>query len=471
MNLRNTNKNLNLKSNKDDYHFQVLDWQCYNKSNDEDDEEDYKKNYIIQIFGVDQENLSVSVKVTGFKPRFYVNIPNNFTDQKINILISEIKKKVKKVYNDSITNYKILHRKKFRGFTNNEKFKFIKFTFDDTQSMRAYIKVFEKKLNIKSLHNKPKKYELYESNIETFLRFCHIKDLKTSGWVTLPQSKYKIVKYQETYCQRELTIKWKDIEPCKISNIAPLVILSFDIECDSSHGDFPLAKKNYKKLAAELLDNVQKEVKNEEKNNVPKQKRFSENKDKQIKLIEKLLNLAFLEETRNTRNLEDISFCYTKNNKKPKQKDFNDIKDKLADILFTEIKREENYKELKEAVEHTQKLWANQSLDLLKSIAFEMGKKYEIPKRKILRRIITRDILVEKTNDLLDNFLPELEGDKVIQIGSTINRYGEENCFLKHIITLDTCNPIEGAVVVPCKTEKEVLIEWPKFVRELILIL
>ena len=107
MNLRNTNKNLNLKSNKDDYHFQVLDWQCYNKSNDEDDEEDYKKNYIIQIFGVDQENLSVSVKVTGFKPRFYVNIPNNFTDQKINILISEIKKKVKKVYNDSITNYKI----------------------------------------------------------------------------------------------------------------------------------------------------------------------------------------------------------------------------------------------------------------------------------------------------------------------------------------------------------------------------
>ena len=102
-----------------------------------------------------------------------MNIPNNFTDQKINIL-SEIKK-VKKVYNDSITNYKILHRKKFRGFTNNEKFKFIKFTFDDTQSMRAYIKVFEKKLNIKSLHNKPKKYELYESNIETSYDFVILK--------------------------------------------------------------------------------------------------------------------------------------------------------------------------------------------------------------------------------------------------------------------------------------------------------
>lgn len=465
--LRNTKKDQNLKSNKNDYHLQVLDWQCYNSAIDDEDEEENNKNYVIQIFGVDQNNLSVSVKVTGFKPRFYVNIPKNFNNQKINILIEEVKKKVRKQYKDSINSFKILHRKKFRGFTNNEKFKFIKFTFNDTQSMSNYVRVFEKKLNIKVLHNKPKKYELYESNIEAFLRFCHIKDLKTSGWITLPKSKYNIVRYQETYSQREFTIKWKDIEPCKLSHIAPLIVLSFDIECDSSHGDFPIAKKNYKKLAAELLDCIQKEVRNEIKNNVPKSERYNMSKEKQIKLIERLINLAFSEETRTVRNLEDISFCYTKGNKKPKKKDIKEIKEKLADILFTEIQREDNCKELKEAVEHTQKLWANQSLDLLKSIAFEMGKRYSIPKKKILRRIINRDILVEKTTDLLDNFFPELEGDKVIQIGSTINRYGEENCFLKHIITLDTCNPIDGAEVISCKTEKEVLIEWAKFVREL----
>ena len=37
----------------------------------------------------------------------------------------------------------------------------------------------------------------------------------------------------------------------------------------------------------------------------------------------------------------------------------------------------------------------------------------------------------------------------------------------KHIVTLNTCNPIEGAIVVPCETEQQVLIEWSKFVREL----
>ena len=33
-------------------------------------------------------------------------------------------------------------------------------------------------------------------------------------------------------------------------------ILSFDIECDSSHGDFPVAKKDCKKLAIELFDQI-----------------------------------------------------------------------------------------------------------------------------------------------------------------------------------------------------------------------
>ena len=33
----------------------------------------------------------------------------------------------------------------------------------------------------------------------------------------------------------------------------------------------------------------------------------------------------------------------------------------------------------------------------------------------------------------------------------------KKDVFLKHIVTLDTCNPIEGVEVVQCKTEREVL--------------
>lgn len=50
--------------------------------------------------------------------------------------------------------------------------------------------------------------------------------------------------------------------------------------------------------------------------------------------------------------------------------------------------------------------------------------------------------------------------DKIIQIGTTFSVYGESECYMKHIITLGTCDDIEGAIVESYKTEKEVLLAW-----------
>ena len=38
--------------------------------------------------------------------------------------------------------------------------------------------------------------------------------------------------------------------------ISPYVIASFDIECDSSHGDFPLPNKDFQKLAIDIYDSL-----------------------------------------------------------------------------------------------------------------------------------------------------------------------------------------------------------------------
>jgi DNA polymerase elongation subunit (family B) len=59
---------------------------------------------------------------------------------------------------------------------------------------------------------------------------------------------------------------------------------------------------------------------------------------------------------------------------------------------------------------------------------------------------------------------PRRDGDKIIQIGTTFNKYGEDECFLKHIITLDTCDPIEGVEVVQCATEKDLLLAWTRLI-------
>ena len=51
----------------------------------------------------------------------------------------------------------------------------------------------------------------------------------------------------------DATIHWKHIQSIDCTDAAPFLIASFDIECDSHHGDFPLAMKNYKKLIAEIV--------------------------------------------------------------------------------------------------------------------------------------------------------------------------------------------------------------------------
>lgn len=58
------------------------------------------------------------------------------------------------------------------------------------------------------------------------------------------------------------------------------------------------------------------------------------------------------------------------------------------------------------------------------------------------------------------------ESDKIIQIGTTFSKVGESECFYQHIVVLGSCDNIEGSTVVECKTEKELLIEWTKMIRE-----
>ncbi len=66
----------------------------------------------------------------------------------------------------------------------------------------------------------------------------------------------------------------------------------------------------------------------------------------------------------------------------------------------------------------------------------------------------------------LDGSFPkaEREGDRIIQIGTTAHYHGQKNVFLKHIITLGQCNPIEGVIVESYDTEEEVLLAWTKFI-------
>lgn len=77
-------------------------------------------------------------------------------------------------------------------------------------------------------------------------------------------------------------------------------------------------------------------------------------------------------------------------------------------------------------------------------------------------KILSYDI--ECTSE--DGNFPQKKRDPILMIGSSISKYGEKDCYYKSIITLGTCDKIDGIDVKCCDTEEEVLLEWCKLVRK-----
>ena len=62
---------------------------------------------------------------------------------------------------------------------------------------------------------------------------------------------------------------------------------------------------------------------------------------------------------------------------------------------------------------------------------------------------------------------PERDGDAIIQIGTTVFKYAEKKPTYQYIFTLGKCAPIDEVTVVSCRTERDMLREWSKFMRKL----
>jgi DNA polymerase delta subunit 1 len=94
----------------------------------------------------------------------------------------------------------------------------------------------------------PSEVPTFESNIEYTLRFMIDADVVGMNWLEAPAGKYKLREKPTSCCQVELEIEWDQLQSHlpeeQWSKIAPLRILSFDIECAGRKGIFPEPSKD-----------------------------------------------------------------------------------------------------------------------------------------------------------------------------------------------------------------------------------
>jgi hypothetical protein len=251
-----------------EYTLRVLDfnvYSAYDTSCDNEEENNYKDNnvFMIQIFGADEYAKTYSITVDGFKPFFYVMVNDSWTIAMKEQFIIHLKEKMGKYYSNSITESKIIRRKKLYGFDNKKEHKFIFIEF-------ANINAFNKAKNLwytdyqsghtllkNGYHYFDTDIKLYEANIPPLLRFFHVKEMSPSGWIAIPKKKAIEFKgdTRTVNCDYQLSTNIKNIIPInEKETIVPYKIMSSDIEASSSHGDFPVPIKTYKKLSTNIVE-------------------------------------------------------------------------------------------------------------------------------------------------------------------------------------------------------------------------
>lgn len=418
-----------LDCKKEDVLFQVVHW----SASDLEQGEDFENKYLIKAYGVTAEGTSVALNITDFTPFFMIKIHHRIAGSTSSFVVrmeEHVRMKLPQRLVDGFLNAKLLKKKEFWGFTNNADFYYMRFTFKNVETFRACERLFARDVQIPGVHARPERYRLYESNIEPFLRFMHIKDIQPAGWIRVAAGRYYPNEdLLATNCQIDLTCDWKNVEAVSLDRIAPLTILSFDLECTSSHGDFPVARKDYKKVAFELMQTYYETTFDSEE--VLHEIRTAFQPDAHGKLSkvfpkDKLLwNKAHFDKyvlPKLHRSIEDI--C-------------NILRGKL-------ILKNEKWTSVSKASKD----------DVIGSLTKKLG---------MYVRTGTEDHPMETWVGIF----PPLEGDPIIQIGTTVHTYGETDCSFRHIITLGSCDPIEGVEIETCDNEEEMMMAWQRLVHRL----
>ncbi len=250
---------------KDDIDMHIIEWWAQdeedidnemNEMNENDSDDNQSGNselnkdvYMIRCFGVTKTGISITCKITGFKPFYYIRVPSSFDRIKLHHLLNYIKSSyVLKSFSNAllVDQCRIIEKKDLFGFNNGRKFKFVKLTFNNYSALLKSRYLFKKAITIPNVVTKATKFKLYESNFEPFMRFCHIKDILMAGWVKLPKNKYKITNDSAT-TQLELSIDRKDILSLKEhKDIGNFLQASWDIEVYSHDRTFPDPKYKLK---------------------------------------------------------------------------------------------------------------------------------------------------------------------------------------------------------------------------------
>lgn len=185
--------------------------------------------------------------VTGFQHYIYIAAPVGFTKEDCDPYRAFLETKLAH-FTTVVDSVQIAMRENIYGFQGNKKSYYLKITVTDPKhipKLRSALETKAQTLNYKGLWNKSEPGILTFDSIQYLLRFMIDTGIQGMSWVEAPAGKYKLHAPEDkvSNCQLEARIDYRDLvahQPVgDWAKMAPLRILSFDIECAGRKGIFP----------------------------------------------------------------------------------------------------------------------------------------------------------------------------------------------------------------------------------------
>ena len=292
-------------------------------------------------------------------------------------------------------------------------------------------------INNYSLKEKHHIIDMYKSDLQPVLDFFHNRNIQPCGWINFNKVKH-ISKNNNKFSNTVYSVHYKDINPVEKYEFAPFKIMSWDIEADSSHGDFPLAIKNYKKFAMEMVDFYLYYM----------NKNKSYDEKLMTHIFKYILSVGFNTSIKSKLDIKlqeriklDISKIYLKTELNTAHKNYLKSKELISELLNTC----NNYKNKSKGE------LSKSNLDYLFIKNDDSNNNiidYDDDDENVNTKMSGRDIMIYLINKKLEENLPEVQGDRIIQIGCVFHDFGTKNPNKKYILTLGSCDTFDTDTII-----------------------
>ena len=225
------------------------------------EDKDEENTTVFRIFGLDENNKSVCVKVTDFTPYVYLELPS---DRKWNsTMIRRLSNTVDELCGHDDTRREthdgkiilgccakecrcirplkksISHKHKLyyansikkEGVYSRQKFPFLLLAFSNKSEINKFGYKIRYPVNIQGIGKVQLK--MHEQDAKPILQFVCIQDIQTCGWIKIYGRKK--TENKETLCVYEYNVKYKNFKKHEKEENPNPYVLSFDIEVNSTN--------------------------------------------------------------------------------------------------------------------------------------------------------------------------------------------------------------------------------------------